>query len=258
MRAGGLPSAARPENDMADLTLASSGQIALPPAQWAHDIRNLLTTIGLHLDSLERLSGPGGAKAANAMHALISRASLMCSEAVTVAEGDAGRARRHPFDITSTVRQAIDLLQPLGPEGLSIDLTGDGCRLVLGNHTDVFRIVFNLLHNALSMARAGIKLRRVDISVETEGAVTVVRIADDGGGLPAHVLASLFRAPKATDAVNGHGLAIARELAERNGGMLTCKTSRKGTIFRLELAACMAIRIAEGPVTRSLGRRAGA
>jgi signal transduction histidine kinase len=257
-QAGGRQCAARPENEMADLTLAASRQIALPPHQWAHDIRNLLTTIGLHLDSLARLSGPHGAKAVSATHTLIARAAIMCGEAVTLAEGEAGRARRHPFDITSTVRQVIDLLEPLGPEGFSIDLASEGCHLVLGNHTDVFRIVFNLVHNALSVARAGTRLRRVDISVESEGAITVVHIGDDGGGLPPQVLARLFRAPFEGGAAHGHGLAIARELTERNGGMLTCKSSRRGTAFRLELAACTSIRVAEGPVTRSLGRRAGA
>src|ERR1700761_970617 len=81
-KAGGQRKAARPEDEMADLTLAASRRIALPPAQWAHDIRNLLTTIGLHLDSLERLAGPQGTKAAGAMHTLIARAAVMCSEAV--------------------------------------------------------------------------------------------------------------------------------------------------------------------------------
>jgi signal transduction histidine kinase len=242
---------------MADLTLAASRRIALPPAQWAHDIRNLLTTIGLHLDSLARLSGPHGAKGASAMHTLIGRAAVMCSEAVTVAEGETAPTRRHPFDITSTIRQVIELLAPLGPEDFSIDLAGSGCHLVLGNHTDVFRIVFNVVHNALSVARASTKLRRVDISIESKGPVTVVHIADDGGSLSPQVLARLFRAPAGADSAHGHGLAIARELTERNGGMLTCKTSRKGTVFRLELAACTSIRVAEGPVTRSLGRRAG-
>jgi signal transduction histidine kinase len=242
---------------MADLTLASSRQIAMPPAQWAHDIRNLLTTVGLHLDSLARLSGPQGAKSADAMHTLIARAAVMCSEAVTFAEGETGRVRRHPFDITGIIRQVIDLLEPLGPEGFSIKLGSEGCHLVLGNQTDVFRVVFNLVHNALAAARSGAKLRRIDISVGSEGAVTFVHVADDGAGLPARVLAGLFRAPSETGAAHGHGLAITRELAERNGGMLSCKTSRKGKVFRLELAACTSIRVAEGPVTRSLGRRAG-
>jgi hypothetical protein len=43
---------------------------------------------------------------------------------------------------------------------------------------------------------------------------------------------------------------------ERNGGTLSCETSRKGTTFRLELAAITSIRVAEGPVTQLLGQRA--
>jgi hypothetical protein len=87
---------------MADLALASNRQIALPPAQWAHDIRNLLRTIGLHLDSLGRLSGPQGAKSADAMHTLIARAAVMCTEAVTFAEGETGRALNE-FPLSRTV-----------------------------------------------------------------------------------------------------------------------------------------------------------
>jgi signal transduction histidine kinase len=238
---------------MTDLALVTSRQAALPPAPWAHDIRNLLATIGLHLDSLARLSGPHGTKAANAAHALIARAGGMCSEAVVAADG---RRRHHPFDIAATIRQIIDLVAPIGPEGFSINLASDGTHLVIGDHTELFRVLFNLLHNAVVVARAGAKLRRIDISVEHTGATTTVRIADDGGGLPQQVAARLFRGPPKAGAMHGHGLAIARELMERNGGTLSCETSRKGTTFRIELAAFTSIRVAEGPVTRSLGRRA--
>jgi len=245
-----------PEDEMTDLALVASRQTALPPAQWAHDIRNLLATTGLHLDSLARLSGPDGAKAASAAHALIARAGGMCSEAVAAAGAGEGRRRRHPFDIMVTIRQVVDLVGPLGPEGFCINLASNGTHLVLGDHTELFRVLFNLLHNGLVVARSGAKLRRIDISVERAGAITTVRIADDGGGVPPRVAGRLFRGPTKVSALHGHGLAIARELMERNGGMLTCETSQKGTIFRLELAAFTSIRVAEGPVTRSLGRRA--
>ena len=128
--------------------------------------------------------------------------------------------------------------------------------LVLGNHTDVFRIVLTWCTTP-SRSRARGRGASVDISVESEGAITVVNIGDDGGGCRLRRSPRLFRAPFEGGAAGGHGLAIARELTERNGGMLTRKSSRKGTVFRLELAACTSIRVAEGPVTRSLGRRAG-
>jgi signal transduction histidine kinase len=223
---------------MTNLTLVANRQAALPPAQWAHDIRNLLATIGLHLESLARLSGPQGTKAASAANALVARAGGMCSEAVAAADGANGR-RRHPFDITAIIRQVVDLVAPLGPEGLRIDIASSGAHVVLGDHT-----------------RSSAKLRRIDISVERTGEITAVRIADDGGGLPPRVAARLFRAPPRAGAMRGHGLAISRELMERNGGTLACETSRKGTVFRLELAAFTSIRVAEGPVTRSLGQRA--
>jgi signal transduction histidine kinase len=242
---------------MTNLALVSSRHAELPPAQRAHDIRNMLATIGLHLDSLARLSGPHGAKAANAAHALIAKAGSMCNAAVTAAGAADGRSRRHPFDITAAVRHVADLLVPLGPEGFVVNVASTGSHIVLGDHTEVFRVLFNLLHNALTVARATKKLRRVEITIERSGGITEVKIADDGAGLPPQVAVKLFRKPAAAGALHGHGIAIARELMERNGGTLSCETSRKGTTFRLVLAAFTSIRVAEGPVTRSLGRRAG-
>jgi C4-dicarboxylate-specific signal transduction histidine kinase len=218
-----------------------------------HDVCNLLATVGLHLDSLARLSGPHGAKAANAAHALIARAGGMCSAAIAAAESADERRRRHQFDIAATIRQVVDVVAPLGPEGFSINLTSNGTHLVLGDHTELFRVLFNLLHNALAVARAGRKLRRIDISVERTGATTAMRIADDGGGLPRQVAARPFRGPVKSGAIHGHGLAIPRELMERNGGTLSCKTSRKGTNFHLALAAITSIRVAKGPVTQLPG-----
>ena len=79
------------------------------------------------------------------------------------------------------------------------------------------------------------KLRRINTGFQREGGITVVRIADDGGGLPPDVAANLFRpfakshakshAKSAAD--HGWGLPIARELAERNGGMLSYEPSRR-------------------------------
>ena len=178
----------------------------------------------------------------------------MCSAAVAAAGAADGRRLPHPFDITATIRQVVDPVAPLGPEGFSINVDSEGTHVVLGDHTELFRVLFNLLHNALAVARAGGKLRRIDISVERTGATTTVRIADDGGGLRRQVAARLFRGPAKAGAMHGHDLAIARQLMERNCGMLTCETSRKGTIFRLELAAFTSIRVAEGLVTRYAGR----
>jgi signal transduction histidine kinase len=240
---------------MTSFALVSNCQsaTAVPPAHWAHDVRNVLASVGLHLDTLARLSGPHGAKAANAGHALISKVSALCNVAL-VAAPDAC-SQRQPFEITTMVRHVVDLLAPAAPDGFTVNIVSDAPVHVLADQNEIFRVLFNLLHNALTVARAAPRLRRIDISVERAGRIVVLRIADNGGGLTRKVADRLFRRP-AAGALHGYGLAIARELMERNGGTLSCETSAKGTTFRLELAGLFLNRAADGPVTHLLGRRA--
>src|SRR6516165_3139140 len=137
----GLIGAARPlppEDAMTNLTLVASRQAPLPPAEWAHDIRNLLTTIGLHLESLARLSGPHGASAASAALGLIAKAGEMCSEAVVAAAGTRRWRRPHPFDITATIREVVDVVAPLGPEGLTINISSTAAHMAVGDRSELF------------------------------------------------------------------------------------------------------------------------
>ena len=53
---------------MVHLAVVATNPTRLPGAQAAHDMRNILASIGLHLETLQRLSGPSGAKADNIAH----------------------------------------------------------------------------------------------------------------------------------------------------------------------------------------------
>jgi len=222
-----------------------------PATKWAHDIRNTLATVGLHLDTLERLASSGGQKAVEAAHALMTRASSMCEQALTQSARAEPQARRE-VDVVKTIRQVAALLEPVAPARFEIRVHAQGAFPALADAEQLFRIIFNLLHNAVGVARRRSSLKTVDISVERAGATVVVRIADDGPGLPAAVRKQLFR-PDVSSIGGSLGLAIARELAEQNGGMIELAESAKGTTFVLEFPAATASR--EGPVTRSLGQR---
>jgi signal transduction histidine kinase len=238
---------------MANLALVASnpGADAFLARQWAHDMRNLLATIGLHLDTLQRLSGPHGAKAAHASHALITKVTGMCNDAIVSASQSRMPARRR-FDVVATVRHVTDLLSPMLPAGLRIECEAGGPVQALANSDDVFRIVFNLLHNILPLA-ADNAVHRVCVAVKREDNAVTIQVSDDGPGLPRAVRDWVFRGiPAKKSALRGHGLAIARELAERNGTTLSCSTSPAGTTFSLQLVAVKAIEL-ESPVTRNLG-----
>jgi hypothetical protein len=48
----------------------------------AHDLRNLLALVGLHVETLHRLSGPSGTAAADAVHTLLTRGTTLCNKAL--------------------------------------------------------------------------------------------------------------------------------------------------------------------------------
>ena len=97
--------------------LAGSAGAGAMHESFAHDLRNLLSTVGLHLESLQRLSGPSGAKAADAAHALLSRGSSLCNGILDRMMSVDGRARRKGVDLMQIARQIADLLAPTAPAG---------------------------------------------------------------------------------------------------------------------------------------------
>jgi signal transduction histidine kinase len=245
---------------MSHLAIVSSNPaMGYPPgAQAAHDLRNLLATIGLHLETLQRLSGPAGAKAADAAHALLSRCSALCNGALErAAQGDA-RARRKGVDVIAVARQVADLLAPSAPAGFLFDIAPQGTVSVLADSDEVFRILFNLMGNAVVVAnRKPRSLKTVLIRARVEGSTVTLRVSDDGPGLPAAVRSSLFgaRARGSTSPRHGHGLTIARELAERNGGTLTLERSSRGATFALVLPAFLSMIRTDAPASGFLSRR---
>jgi signal transduction histidine kinase len=203
-------------------------------AQWAHDIRNTLGTVALYLETLERPSEPETVQTVARTSALLAKAASMCNEAVREATRDA-EVKRREFDVMTTIQQVVNLVAPLAPAPTRLRVEGDGPVLVMADPQDVFRILFNLIHNAVGVARHCGNLRRIDLFVEPMGASVKIRIVDDGPGLPETVLPRLFRRGQSTTGGSGYGISIARELAERNGGMLDLAPAANGTAFVLEL-----------------------
>lgn len=103
------------------------------------------------------------------------------------------------------------------------------------------RILGNLLENALKYAPIDAP---IDFTVVREGPMLVFRVADRGPGVPEEererIFAPFHRSSTARPDVgsSGLGLAIARGLAEAQGGSLTMETREGGgSVFALRLPA---------------------
>jgi signal transduction histidine kinase len=207
-----------------------------PAAQWAHDIRNALAITSLHLETLERLSGSVGRKAANAAQAAMKRAVGMCNASLANCGGGDQYIRRSGFDLVTIIDEIKAILEPIVPEGFEIRIAPQTNCPVLANPSDVYRIIFNLVHNAIEVARAGGEMNYVSIEIARAGSAVAVRISDDGPGLPKSIQTKMFRRQHGIEnGGNGFGIAIARELAERNGSTLRLVDGAKGTNYVLEL-----------------------
>ena len=139
--------------------------------------------------------------------------------------------QRRPVDVASFVAQAVPAAHlPVAvqvnvevPAGLTVDADAD----------QLARIVTNLLINA-SQAMGG--TGRIWIDASRSGAVTYLRVSDDGPGVPAHLREQVFEALFTTKAKgSGLGLALCRRIAEAHGGTVTLDSSERGAVFRISI-----------------------
>jgi signal transduction histidine kinase len=97
------------------------------------------------------------------------------------------------------------------------------------------QVWLNLIDNALDAIGPG---GRVQVSADREGAKLVVRIADDGPGIPTAVLPRIFDPFFTTKPVGegtGLGLDIVRRLVSRHDGQIEVESKPGRTIFTVRL-----------------------
>jgi signal transduction histidine kinase len=118
----------------------------------------------------------------------------------------------------------------------------DEAAQVLADPDQLHRILVNLMRNAREAIDGASEKRAVGGLVTASLAVSdgqsVVRIADNGPGLPERAQANLFQPflGSARRGGAGLGLAISRELAQAHGGdLVLAETGPAGTAFELRL-----------------------
>ncbi|HTT68247.1 MAG TPA: ATP-binding protein [Gemmatimonadales bacterium] len=108
---------------------------------------------------------------------------------------------------------------------------------VEGYGGELNQVWVNLIDNALDAVNPG---GRLDVSVKREAGRVVVRVADDGPGIPESIRGSIFDPFFTTKPVGegtGLGLDIVRRLVSRNNGTIEVESRPGRTVFTVGLPA---------------------
>ncbi|MDJ0462294.1 HAMP domain-containing sensor histidine kinase [Streptomyces sp. H27-C3] len=165
------------------------------------------------------------------------RLQAVAADLLLLARLDAGeRPGRAHVDVGLLVREEVSQRSDRLPVMVKVT---DGLE-VAGSRGQLARVLGNLLDNAQRHARGS-----VDVWVHGDLGDVLLRVADDGAGIPAAERERVFeRFVRLDDARSrdeggaGLGLAIARDVALRHGGTLTVSEGeRGGALFALRLPA---------------------
>lgn len=216
-------------------------------ATLAHELRNPLAPIrtGLHLMAMVPGDGPENLKVRQMMERQVGLLVHMIDDLLDVARITSGKValQLDKMDLRAAVDMAIEAGQPL--------LDGAGHRLYtrlpltpLWVHADKDRLaqaIGNVLNNAAKYTPDG---GRIEIDVEEKDGQAIVRISDNGAGISAAMLPSVFEMFTQDRQYLGRsqgglgiGLSLVQRLLELHGGSADAHSDGPdcGSVFTLRL-----------------------
>jgi len=196
-------------------------------ADATHQLRTGLTGLAMRLELLERHHDPDVADEARAVldqtHELNATLDELLAGARTGAAGE-----RDDVDLVALVdHHADDWRARFESKRRQIVVTTGTVEPVRATTGLVGQIVNILVDNALRHGAGS-------LAILVSG--TSITVEDDGPGIPPGKIASLFERPADHHAPHGRGLALARRLAESDGGQLVLSREQPAQ-FRLSYTA---------------------
>jgi two-component system sensor histidine kinase ChvG len=222
-------------------------------ADVAHEIKNPLASLRSALDGAERIEDLSlRNQLMDVAKADVQRMDRLISDISDASRVDSqlAKAKFEPIDLGDMIEQ---LLQAREDRGGDKDVTIAFARprrtiaTVMGEDVRLERMLTNLIDNAVSFSPAGAV---VEISATLAEDEVVIRVSDEGPGVPEHEREAIFRRFHSERPPSEHfgkhsglGLAIARTIVEGHHGRIAVRDrvdGKRGACFEIALPCAAA------------------
>jgi len=149
------------------------------------------------------------------------------------------------FDIAEAVEQSLNILGPaLDNHHIQVETAFARGLLAHGHPSQFSQVVLNLLSNAKeAILQRGVAAGRITLHLVAAGEWSVLEIEDNGGGIPADIIAKIFE-PYFTSKEKGSGIGLymSKTIVERNmDGTITAANNESGACFTVRLPLVAAV-----------------
>lgn len=225
---------------------ASETKVRQFVADASHELRNPLAAIRGYAELTRRNRAELPDDAGHALARIdseSSRMSTLVEDLLLLARLDSGpNITLSEVDLSNLVANAVSDAEAAGPDHRwSVDLPEEPV-VARVDHNRIHQVLVNLFANARTHTPAG---TLVQTSLAVESDLVVIRVADDGPGIPDAVLSSLFerftradtaRVRTGTTSSTGLGLAIVAAVVAAHGGTVSAANGPvRGATFTVRL-----------------------
>jgi two-component system, sensor histidine kinase len=233
-------------------------------AMLAHELRNPLGAIqgAVHALTLLNQTEPMALRATGIIKRQVTHMARLVDDLLDVGRAVTGKIvlKRAPVNLADAVKSSVSVIAAGNPANQGrLDLISESA-WISGDAVRVEQIIGNLVSNALKFTRGdGV----VSVFVGREGDEAVLRIADQGIGIPADMLPKIFdlfvQAHHTIDRTRGGlgiGLTLVRRLVELHGGTIHAHSDGdgRGATFTVRLPISAAPASTLGDETVKPGR----
>jgi signal transduction histidine kinase len=209
----------------------------------AHELRTPLTSLLLQVQLLKRGLGPGAdreklARAISSTERQVSRVNQLVSDLLDVTRIQAGRLELHleRVPLEALVREVCTRCGPLlDAGGNALTLTLEPGLVCEADASRLEQVLVNLLANVSRHAPGA----AVQVSLAADDGQAVLRVHDDGPGIPDEVRQRVFERfvrNRESKVGLGLGLFISKQIVEAHGGRIELESSAgAGATFTVRL-----------------------